>query len=145
MSPWSLQAQVLSVPWDAKGGLHWHPYTTSLAISPPLPLPEREEAGTPGQGGPVWPLCPWQARPRPRAGPCGGLLSCMAAVGAGDNHQCSGVEDSRSGSRPRVRDKNDSSGTPWCRPVVPGTGGLLPSPEWLFLLTPPCFLSQVQN
>ena len=28
---------------------------------------------------------------------------------------------------------------------VPGTGGLLPSPEWLFLLTPPCFLSQVQN
>lgn len=37
VSPWALQARVLSVSWDAKEGLHWHPYTTSLAVSPPLP------------------------------------------------------------------------------------------------------------
>lgn len=36
-------------------------------------------------------------------------------------------------------------GLPGTSPKVPGMGDLLPSTEWLSLLTPPYFLSQVQN
>lgn len=85
-SPWSLQAQVLSVPWDTKEGATLAPlhHLPGCKPTPPHPSPpEWGEAGTTGQGGPVWPLCPWQARPRLQAVPCGGLLSCMVAVGGG--------------------------------------------------------------
>lgn len=38
--PWSLQAQVLSVPWDTKEGTTLALLHHLLAVSPPLPLPE---------------------------------------------------------------------------------------------------------
>lgn len=58
----------LGVLWDLlpKLGATLEPYTTTLAMSLPLPLPVREKAawGQPGQGATAWPLCPWPTKPR---------------------------------------------------------------------------------
>lgn len=74
-----------------QGGLHWHSYTTSLAVSPPLPLPEREEAGTIGAGRACLAPLPMAGQTKAPGCPLWGSPELHGGSGGvGSSHQCSG-------------------------------------------------------
>ena len=124
----------VSVLWDTslrhlpKGRQHRNPYTITLAVRLPLPLPVREKRpGTTRTGRTCLAPLPLAGQAEAPDWPRWGLLSCTVAGGTTTSPQIEAPapasEEEDSGSRPGVRDKDNSNGTPWCLPTGPRNGG----------------------